>query len=154
MSLPRRMLGVTLVELVITLAIVALAVSALLGVMGFIAKGSGESLVMQQAEAIANAYLQEALSKPFNDPALPDGEAARPNFDDVNDYNGLNQVGARDAADVAIPALATYTVVMGVVNSNTLGGIPAAGAMLVTVTVTHNSGLIVTASGYKTNYTP
>jgi MSHA pilin protein MshD len=154
MRTARHMLGLTLVELIITIAILAMAAGTVLGVMSVAARGSAEAMVAQQAQAVANAYLQEALAKPFNDPALPDGEGARQLFDDVDDYTVVNDVGARTAANVAIPELANYNVTMAVVNTGGFGGIPAAAAKRVTVTVAHPSGLVVTATGYRTNYTP
>jgi MSHA pilin protein MshD len=154
MRTARIMLGVTLVELIITIAILAMAATAVLGVMSFAVRGSAEAMVAQQAEGLANAYLQEALAKPFNDPAPPDNEGLRQNFDDVNDYAIVNDVGARDAANVAIAGLGNYNVSMTVVNTGGFGGIPFAAAMRVTVTVVHPSGLVVTATGYRTNYTP
>lgn len=154
MRTARSMLGVTLVELIITIAILAMAATTVLGVMSFAVRGSAEAMVAQQAQAVANAYLQEALSKPFNDPASPDNEGLRQNFDDVNDYAIVNDVGARDAANVAIAELANYNVSMAAVNTGGFGGIPAAATIRVTVTVVHPSGLVVTATGYRTNYTP
>lgn len=154
MRTARTMLGVTLVELIITIAILAMAATTVLGVMSYAARGSADAMVAQQAQAVANAYLQEALSKPFNDPAPPDNEGLRQNFDDVDDYTIVNDVGARDAANVAIPELANYNVSMTVVNTGGFGGVPVAAAMRVTVTVVHPSGLVVTATGYRTNYTP
>jgi MSHA pilin protein MshD len=154
MRTARTMLGMTLIELVITIAILAMAATTVLGVMSFAVRGSGEAMVAQQAEAVANAYLQEALAKPFADPAPPDNEGLRQNFDDVDDYTIVNDAGARNAANVAIAELSEYSVSMNVVNTGALGGIPAPAAKRVTVTVVHPSGLVVTATGYRTNYTP
>ena len=52
-------------------------------------------MVMSQAVAIAEAYLEEISLKSFADPDGVDGEAARVAFDDVNDYDGLVDDGAR-----------------------------------------------------------
>jgi prepilin-type N-terminal cleavage/methylation domain-containing protein len=62
---PHRVRGVTLIELVFTIAILGLAASAVLGVMNYVSRGSADALVAQQAEAIANAYLQRALASTF-----------------------------------------------------------------------------------------
>jgi MSHA pilin protein MshD len=154
MRAARNMLGVTLVELIVTITILAMAVITVLGVMSFTVKGSAEAMVAQQAEAVANAYLQEALSKPFADVTPPDTEVVRPAFDDVDDYAIVNDVGARDAVGNLIAGLGEYNVSMAVVNTAGLGGIPAVATKRVTVTVVHPSGLVVTATGYRTNYTP
>jgi MSHA pilin protein MshD len=144
--------GVTLIELVITIAIVAAAAAALLGTMTFISKSSGDSMATRQADAIANAYLDEALSKSFFvADAVP--EVARTQFDDVSDYNGLNDNGARDQSGNAILNLGQYTVTMQV-SPGALGApaLPAVDVWRVDVTVRHSSGLTVMASGYRTRY--
>jgi MSHA pilin protein MshD len=136
---PHRVRGVTLIELVFTIAILGLAASAVLGVMNYVSRGSADALVAQQAEAIANAYLQRALASTFAG---------------VTAFNGINDPDARDAGGGVIPSLTNYSVTVDVANSGLLGGIPAANARRVLVTVTHDDGLVVTAAGYKTNYTP
>jgi MSHA pilin protein MshD len=144
--------GVTLIELIVTIAIVAAAAAALLGTMTFISKSSGDSMAARQAEAIANAYLDEALSKSFFvADAVP--EVARNQFDDVSDYNGLNDNGARDQSGNAILNLGQYTVTMQV-SPGALGApaLPAVDVWRVDVTVRHSSGLMVMASGYRTRY--
>ena len=139
MNTLRRMRGVTLVELVITIVILGLAGSAVLGVMNYVSRGSADALLQQQAEAIANSYLQRALAS---------------SFANVNTFNGINDTDARDGTGAAIPGLTNYSVTVTVANSALLGGLPAANVRRVLVTVTHDDGLIVTATGYKTNYAP
>jgi MSHA pilin protein MshD len=136
---PRRMEGVTLIELVMTIAILGVAASAVLGVMSYVSRGSADALVQQQAEGIANAYLQRALAS---------------SFANVNTFNGINDTAARDGTGAAIPGLTNYAVTVGVFDSAALTGIPLTQARRVQVTVTHDDGLIVTATGYKTNYAP
>jgi MSHA pilin protein MshD len=156
MSRPRvfraRCRGVTLVELVVTISVIAVAGAALMGVLSFIAGSSGESLAQAQGNAIANAYLVEILAKPFNDPAGPDGEAGRANYDDVNDYHGHFDARARDASNALLAGQGTYAVAVSAVPSGALNGVPAASVLRVDVTVTTANGLRVVATGYRTNY--
>ncbi len=147
----RRQYGVTLIELVISIVVIAIAVTAVLGVLSSASANSAEALVRTQAVAIGNAYLEEALLKPFNDPDVVDGEVARVDFDDVDDYNGVNDSGAHDQLSNALAGLDAYQVQMSVV-AGTLGALPAADVKRVDVTVLHPSGATLVFSGYRTRY--
>lgn len=142
--------GVTLVELVVAITIIAVAIASVLAALSGTAVNSANRMVRQQGAAIAEAYLEEIMQKPFTD---PDGgiEAARAAFDDISDYNGLNNVGAQDQTGAAIAGLGAYQVSVAV-GAGTMTGIPAAAVRLITVTVTHTSGVTVVANGYKTNH--
>jgi len=143
--------GATLVELVISITVVAIAAIALLGAMAAIASSSAEAMIRSQAQAIAAAYLDEVTSKSFVD---PDGinETGRANFDDVLDYNGLSDNGAHDQFGNPCPGLDKYQVNVSV-SAGVLGGLPGADVRRVDVVVQHSSGIIATATGYRTRYT-
>jgi MSHA pilin protein MshD len=143
--------GVTLVELVIAIVVVSIAVVGVLAVLSKTSTGSAEALVRAQAVAIGNAYLEEALLKPFVDPDGADAEATRTAFDDVDDYNGLDDSGARDQVSNALSGLDAYRVRM-TVGSGTLGALPAASVKRIDVTVSHPIGVAMTFSGYRTSY--
>jgi MSHA pilin protein MshD len=142
--------GVTLIELVVSIVVVALAASAVLGVLSSSAGRSADAMVLSQAVAIGEAYLEEIALKSFADPDGTDGEASRAAFDDVDDYNGLVDVGARDQFGNAIPALAGYTVAVSVTGSVALTSVPAADAARVDVLVTHPPAVSLRLTGYKT----
>src|SRR4051812_37134831 len=144
-SASSRQGGVTLVELVISIVIVAVAVSAVLGTLTYASNSSADALVRNQSVAIANAYLEEILLKPYSDPdTTVTGETARTAMDDVTDYNGLSNVGARDQFDQTIAGLSNYTVNVQV-SDETLSGVPT---KRVDVAVTAN-GLVTRLSGYR-----
>lgn len=170
-----RQQGLTLIELVVTIVIVAVASSAVLLVLSDTTRRSADPMLQQQAGAIAQAYLEEILLKPFCDPALSadcpaqcsvanlcsnpachQPEADRALFNDVCDYHGLVDVGARDQNGLALPGLEAYTVAVEVVDGagaqlNGLSG--AAGqVLLVNVQVSHPSADAVLLSGYRANY--
>ncbi len=102
--------GATLIELIISIVVIAIAASAVLGVLSSSVGRSADAMVMSQAVAIAEAYLEEISLKSFVDPDGVDGEALRTDFDDVDDYNGLVDNGARDQFGTAMAPLAQYTV--------------------------------------------
>lgn len=152
MRLPQASRGFTLIEVVVSVAVMAAASAALLGVMTFVSKDSSEAMVRQQASSIAHAYLAEALARPVGPNAVV--EATRQQYDNVLDFNGLNDAGgARDATGAAIPGLQNYAITIQVVNGMLGAGalaLPAGTARRVDVTVTHSSGIVSMATGYRT----
>ncbi|HZF31371.1 MAG TPA: prepilin-type N-terminal cleavage/methylation domain-containing protein [Gammaproteobacteria bacterium] len=145
-----RQRGVTLIELVISIVIIAIAASAILGLLARTTASSADAMVLAQAVSVAEAYVEEISLKPFADPDGVTGESARSAYDDVGDYNGLVDVGARDQFGAAIPALAGYTVAVTVTPSTALPGVPSTAADLVSVRVTFTPGVNFTLSTYKT----
>jgi MSHA pilin protein MshD len=151
-SAPRSARGMTLIELVVAITIVAIAATAVLGAMSAITTRSADAMIQQQAVAVAQAYLEEVLQRPVSDPDGLEPEADRGAFDDVDDYNGLADTGAHDQFGNAIATLADYDIAVAVSQSAALGGVPAASARRVDVTVTHSSGVRVALSGYRSAY--
>lgn len=151
-----RNAGATLVELVVSIVVISVGLAGILLVMNRNVSSSGDPLVQHQAIAIAEAYLEEILAKEFTDPdggetGGPEAGEARATFDDVNDYNGLADAGARDQNNNLIPGLGGYNVGVAVVNQ-AWNGVPVADALLATVTVTGPGGVTITLSGYRTRY--
>jgi MSHA pilin protein MshD len=143
----RRERGATLIELVIAIVVIAIAVTSVLGLLSSIAVRSAGAMGATQAASIASAYLDEALSKFFQDPDGP--EAGRQNFDDVMDYN-FTDAGVRDANGALVPGLDQYTVQI-TATSVALGAVPD--AVRVDVRVTAPNGNVTRLSGFRTNYT-
>jgi MSHA pilin protein MshD len=140
--------GVTLIELVVSIVVIAVAGVALSGTLAYL-NGTGNTSILQaQAQSIANAYLNQVTGKSFVDPDGVDGEAAPALFDDVNDYNALDQAVAQDAAG---NAAGNFRVRVNVV-SVALNGLPAANVFRVDVTVDYGNASSVVATGYRTRY--
>jgi MSHA pilin protein MshD len=142
--------GVTLIELVVSIVIIAIAASAVLGVLSTSVGRSADAMVLSQAVAIAESYLEEISLKPFTDPDGTDGEANRVDFDDVDDYDGLIDVGARDQFGTALASLSQYTVSVSVAASAALTSVPSADAERIDVRVTYPPNVSVMLSGYRT----
>lgn len=148
----RRQAGTTLIELVIAIVIIAIAAgTVLMGLSTSIAQ-SADPMVRHQAVAIAEAYLEEIALKSFDDPDGTDGEASRDLYDDVDDYDGLVDNGARNQFDAALPDLDDYTVSVDVTPSTALPGIASTDLFLINVTITHAAGINFTVSGYRANF--
>jgi MSHA pilin protein MshD len=145
-----RETGVTLIELVISIVIVAVAVGAVVGLLASTTGHSADAMVLRQAVSLAEAYIEEVSLKPFADPDGADGEAGRVDFDDVDDYAGLVDAGARDQFGNAIPALAGYTVSVSVAPSAALPGVPNTAAKRIDVRVQFTPAVDISLSAYKT----
>jgi MSHA pilin protein MshD len=140
-----RQRGATLVELIIAITVIAMAVTAVLGLLAAISMRSASAMTAAQAASIASAYLDEALSKSYPHTI---GPAARANFDDVLDYNFTDN-GARDADDNPVPGLGQY-VVQVTAAAAALGAVP--NAIRVDVSVTAPNGTVTRLTGFRTSY--
>jgi MSHA pilin protein MshD len=148
-------IGATLVELVVSIVILSISVTGVMMVIAQSTRASADPMIRTQATAIAQAYLEEILAQPLTDPAGGDSGGAeagevRATYDDVNDYQGLNDSsGAVDQAGNAVPQLSAYNVAVAV-ESATLGGSPA---QRIQVSVTHDGlpDFLVRIASYRLN---
>lgn len=140
--------GFTLIEIVVAVVVLAIAVGGSMAALSAISVQSADAMITEQATAIASAYLNEVLQKPFG---TFDGRTRRRTLDVVDDYNGLKNVGARDQTNAQVSGLGQYTVTVGV-GPGTLGAVPAAQVREIDVKVVHSSGITVVLSGYRTKY--
>jgi MSHA pilin protein MshD len=157
----RRELGVTLLELVIAIAIIGIALAGTISVFVVTTQHSADPMSQEQAQLIAEAYLDEILLKKFYDPDTgtvctgTTGGETRPTYDNVCDYNGLSQAPT-DQFGTPIASLASYNVAVSVVNAGvSLGTINNTGAvrvLRVDVTVSLQGSAQVVLSAYRTNY--
>jgi MSHA pilin protein MshD len=144
--------GLTLVELVVAITIVAIAVTTILGAFAAVATRSADAMMQQQAIAIAESYLSEILQRRVVDPNGPPPNTGRASWELVDQYNGLVDVGAHDQFGNATPSLTSYTVSVSTSQSSALAGVPAAAARRVDITVSYPPSASVTLSGYRTSY--
>ena len=147
-----RQRGVTLVELLVSIVIVAIASGTVLGLLAMTTAASADPMIRHQAAAIAESYLEEILLKSLSDPDGVDGEVARADYDDVDDYNGLTDLGAPDQFGNALAGLGAYSVAVAVSPSAALPAVPGVDAVRVDVVVTHTSAVNFILSGYRTRY--
>lgn len=152
----RRRAGTSLIELVIAISVVAIALTGTLLVVDTTTRRSAEPMLERQAISIVAAYLEEALSKAYLDPqtgtVCPAPEARRDLFDNVCDFDGLDETGARNPFGTAIAGLDGYRVQLDVDRGANLGGLSGASRVLrVDATVIDPMGRVFRASGYRTN---
>ncbi len=175
--------GFTLIELVTSIVIIAIALSSLIIAVTDSIRRSADPMLQQQASAIAQAYLEEATLKGFCDPDYdPDADPAtacaldctvsacsggcggaipvaenRAGFDDICDYDGLVDNGARDQTGNPIAGLGLYSVSVSVTDQGVQLGNPALNAnngeaILIDVLVSHPHADDVALSAFKANF--
>ncbi len=154
----RRVRGFTLVEMVLTIVIIAIAVAAITGTLAFAFRFQGEGIWRAKAMALADSYLEQILSRRFdettppggNPPCTPatctgagafdDGEA-RALFDDVDDYDGIDDLPPVDESGAALAGFDGYRVQVAVAYADAgqitaFGLADATDLKVVTLTVT------------------
>jgi len=153
----RARAGLTLIELVISIAVLAIALGGALLAIDQTTVRSADPMIQHQASAVAEATLEEILLKSFLDPdtgtVCPAPEASRGLYDNVCDYAGLDDSGARDQAGAAVTGLENYRVRVAVDTAailNTLTGSPD--VLRIDVRVNHGSRVDLTLSGYQASY--
>ncbi len=157
---PQQRAGVTLIELVVSLVVMGIALAGTLQVMDATAGASADPMLLQQASAIADSHLEEILLRPFYDPdtgatggVCPTPEAGRALYDNVCDYDGLDDSGARDQTGSAVAGLTAYRVRVTVDSAASLGSLSGpADVLRVDVRVTHTDVVDFSVSGYRALY--
>jgi MSHA pilin protein MshD len=138
--------GVTLIELVVSITVIATAGAALVGTLSYLGGSGSDYLLQSRAQSIADAYLSEITGKCFAD-CLPGAEGNRRQFDDVTDYNGLDTPAAYDEAGTFV---GNFRVRVNL-TAGGLAPLPAASVWRIDVTVNYANGF-ATATGYRTNH--
>ena len=146
----QRNRGFTLLEIITTVVVIAVAATALMSVFSSTVATSADPVLEHQAIAIAEAYMDEIAAKDFTPgPGSVRLAPAPADIDDILDYNSLPDTLVRDQNGVAIAALSDYSITVTVATSN-LNGI--ADALRIDISVSHASIDPVLLSGYRTDY--
>ena len=145
-----------MIELVVAILVIGVSLSGTLTLVDTTTRRSADPMLERQALAIAEAYLEEILLKDYVDPdtgtLCPTAEADRSLYDNVCDYHGLDDSGARNQSGTAIAGLDGYRVQIVVDTTATLGTLSGSGDVVrVDATVTDPQGRIVALSSYRTN---
>jgi MSHA pilin protein MshD len=145
--------GFTLIEIIVTIVVLAIASTTLLSVFTSTVSTSVNPMIQQQAISIAEAYMEEIMLKSFDDPDGSGVEATRPEFDDVRDYNGITNesISDQNGSAATITALNAYRITVKVTNEE-LYGIDAAYSLRIDIEVTHPAISSIEISGYRTKY--
>ncbi len=123
----RRMCGATLAELVVSVVVLSVSITGILMVIAQTVRYSADPMRLTQANAIAQAYMEEILSRAPTDPAGgdiggPEAGEQRATYDDVNDYDGLADQGVIDQNGQPVAGLSAWRVNVSV-RPGTLEGV-------------------------------
>ena len=135
----RAQLGLTLVELVVSLVLAGVVLSSIWSAWIMLGRSSADPLVARQQLAIAQSMLREIELQPMPGNASAAATPGRTGYASIADYNGLTMSGISDAEGNAVPGLAGYGLAVSV-SSLALAGVPAASGFWVRVTVTGPDG--------------
>lgn len=145
-----------MIELVAAIVVISVALTGTILLAETTTRHSASPMLGRQAVSIAEAYLEEALAKPYLDPeegtVCPTPEATRDLYDNVCDYDGLDETGPRNPLGTEIDGLDGYRIELDVDTSAQLGEISGVSDVLrVDATVTDPLGRKFVLSGYRTN---
>lgn len=154
----QRQGGFSLVELIVALMVISVAALALSYALGFAFRHQSDGLWQAKAVALAESYLEEITARRYDEatpmggvpPCAPAAVAcsavgqdaeSRSEFDDVDDYHGLDEQPPLNAAGLPRDGYAGYRVEVDVAYADTaqvaaLGLDHTTDAKLVTVRVT------------------
>ncbi len=146
----------SLIELVVAIVVVAICLTGAFALVDATVRRSTDPMLERQATAIAEAYLEEILQHAFRDPddarVCPAAEAARDRYDNVCDYDGLVDAGARSQAGAPVTGLEGYRIVVAIDRDATLGDLAGEQDVLrIDVAVTDPLGRTVRFSAYRTD---
>lgn len=148
-----RVRGFTLLEIVVTLVLLAVAIVAILGLVAQIGGRSAAPVLHTQALYLAEGYLEEALLKRYSDPdGINEGCAvSRSQWDDIGDFACLaTPVVPTDPAGNSLPGLSRYRVSATVGAPTVVGG---ATTRRIEIRVTHlDGGIDLRLAGLRAQY--
>jgi len=101
--------GVTLIDLILTIIIVAIAVPPMVALLSNMTRQSTFAVTVARANHLASTLFEEVRSKRWDENTGaasatlgPDSGETRATYDDVDDFNGLNETPPRDSQGAAI----------------------------------------------------
>ncbi|UXD86564.1 type IV pilus modification PilV family protein [Thalassolituus hydrocarboniclasticus] len=158
-----RQHGLTLVELVIMMVIISIALVASLRAFSLLSGRSADALLQSRVTSLAQIYLDEILARQFDENTGPagvppytgvcritdDGEN-REQYDDVDDYNGLNESPALMDQDLA--ALYSGYQVSVEVHCDDSVGVNPGGAKRIDLAILAPNGQASHFTAYKGNF--
>jgi len=160
--------GMTLVEMVISIVLISIAMTAVLTVFSTTMGRSADPLWKNKSLKLAQAYLDEILSKKYDENTPVGGMPAptsiscnvagpagggRDNYDTVDDYNGLSDNPPKLVTDTDMTGYDDYTVNVTVVCAGSDVGLSDNKyAKLITVTVISPNNTTMPFSVYRGNF--
>lgn len=159
-----HMRGMSLVEMVMTIVIISLALVASLRAFSVLTARSADGMVQTRSLELAQLYFDEILSRRFDEnsgvtgvPAytgacrITDDGEMRDSYDDVDDYDGINNESPQIMETSLFPAYNGFLVTINVTCDDSIGTLDN-GSKRVDIFITDPSGDTSVFSVYKGNY--
>lgn len=143
--------GVTLVELIVAMVIVAVAIGGMLAAFNRASASSADPVVAKQMAAVAEALMEEIQLKPYaNGHTVNTVNTARADFDEVGDYDNYKPSGGIvDISGNAIDGLEKYSVEVHVTETTLKDISNSKDAVVIKVAVSHGADTF-TLTGWRT----
>lgn len=173
MTFTKPIAGFTLVELVVAIAVFAIAMTSLIIAFNPATTGSADPILQTRAAELGQAYLEEIIGKRFDEnnsvgsqsrcgdgtaPACtaqgsfgPDAGENRSRFDDVDDYDGLTEVPT-NALGTTRTNYNSYQVAITVTYAGGDLGLNAGDAKRIDLLITGPNGGQYDFTAYRTNF--
>lgn len=168
--------GFTLVELIATIAILAIAAIGISSALAFAMRHQADSMTDAKVVALVQAYSDEIMAKRYDEntplgglpacstattpcssaAAFDDGEN-RADYDDVDDFDGLDDAPPRQLDGTPLTDYASYRVQVNVryptpAQASTLGVASSTDAKIIDIVVSDGSGSQQTFSVVRANF--
>ena len=149
---PRRQSGMTLIELIVAIVIIAVGLAGVLSVFNTTVRASADPMIQKQLLAIAEGMMDEVMLLPYANGTGTDTGCARAGFDGIDDFATYTGKSICDQEGAAIDSLSGYSVSVAI--DNIALGMETGGetSKKITVTVTRNANESVTLTGWRTNW--
>jgi MSHA pilin protein MshD len=141
-----------LIELIVAIVILSIAITGVILGSSRITRGSADPMIYTQAQAIAEAYLEEILAQGFSCGGGPEGGETRATYDDVDDYHAPAYAAVSDQEGNLVAELAAFRVSV-TVECAALNGIGSTDAARIRVRVRNpgfSAGDAAALTGYRT----
>ncbi len=157
-KMPLRELGLTMIELIMAIMIISISIVGILSVLRTTTQSSADPVLYKQAMAMADAILEEVMSKAYQNPVggytetNPQTCAGRLFYDDVSDYSCFDGstsskvIQSNTTLGGTASPLVGYTATV-TVSTVTMNALPM---KKVVVTVT-GGGIVVSLDSYRSN---
>ncbi|MDF0751286.1 type II secretion system GspH family protein [Marinobacter sp. 71-i] len=157
--------GATLVELVMTIVIISVAIAGVVGAFALITGRSADPLNQTRAVELAQLYMDEIISKKYDDATRQGGTPkysgncdikvesgeTRASYDDVDDYhNTVNE--PPESAESALSGYSGFAVNITVACAGDEVGLPVSEAKRIDLAITAPGGQAFSFSAYRANF--
>jgi len=117
----KRKNGFSLVEVIVLLVVISIAAAPMTALLYQTLSDRADATMQIMATSLAKGVMEEILSKAFEDPDGSPGsfgteEGSRINYDDVDDYDGLNETPPRDSQGNALTSFSGFRTQVAVQN--------------------------------------